>query len=486
MKNKKTEHKKKKGEEMLIRTIEVNGEKRIISSKKIVFSMPNGETLVVEKGEIGAVCDGRTQISDDAWASKDVYLKDTIILGKVIVLGDTSIDHCCIEYFGEENSSQNSGILIEGKNTLENTFIKGNKIKIKNSRVKSSNILNHAEIFDSDVCHSYVSDFSKICNGAKVEECNICGHSDVDGKCFIRNSFVKNSSEISGNAKIENCTIEKSTVKDNAEIKGEISAFKPSITDSVICGNAKIEGDRISILSSTVKDKFKIGMNIFVSNSCLGGDNSSYTLGGEKDSRVVVVDANIKNPFDYFIFKTADNTIHVIYAGPGLKGGYMIRKWYPKGSSKPVPSYPVPVNIMREMCGNVTGKEKYQKWANMFVNGLTDKDIGIYVKKAANFLTELFGNIDFFRSTSYKDILVWSMIQFASEMLNTRTYNSVSEKGKALEKDIVTDIANKKTNIKPRLFITKKVFDKICYDTNKSEEEVLEKLNTVGCVFVDF
>jgi bifunctional N-acetylglucosamine-1-phosphate-uridyltransferase/glucosamine-1-phosphate-acetyltransferase GlmU-like protein len=154
---------------MLIRTIEVNGEKRIISSKKIVFPMPNGETLVVKKGEIGAVCDGRTQISDDAWASKDVYLKDAIILGKVIVLGDTSIDHCCIEYFGEENSSQNSGILIEGKNTLENTFIKGNKIKIKNSRVKSSNILNHAEIFDSDVCHSYVSDFSKICNGAKVE-----------------------------------------------------------------------------------------------------------------------------------------------------------------------------------------------------------------------------------------------------------------------------------------------------------------------------
>lgn len=34
--------------------------------------------------------------------------------------------------------------------------------------------------------------------------------------------------------------------------------------------------------------------------------------------------------------------------------------------------------------------------------------------------------------------------------------------------------------------VDKKVFDKICHDANKSEEEVLEKFNTVGCVFVDF
>lgn len=467
--------------------IEIDGEKRIVASNDMFFRLPEGITLFVKKGEIGAVCDDETCVSDDSWATREASLKNTTLEGKVLALGDVSVEGCRIEHILEANSNLKEYIYIDGKTVLYHSFIKGNFIRIRNSNIKNGNILRGSEIINANIHDSSVSDFCLICDQATVTESTISEHTEITGKNTIQNSIIRNNSKISGNAEVENCTIEKSYIRGDVVVKGNTTGLKPSITDSTVCDNAAIEGGNISIVSSFVRGDFKIGSNVFIIGSSFDCDNSSHILAGINGGRIVIMDAKIRSPFDYFVFKAAKNRLYTIYAGDGLKGGYAIRKWYPRNETKPVPSYPVSINFMQEICGKTKSTKKEHRWANSFVWGLTDKDVGRYIKKQTGILTKLFGNVEFFRSTEYKDLLLWSTIQFASNVLtNEKEEKHIIETSNIIESDIVIDIIKKKPEFVSRLFVTKKVFDKICYDSKKSPEEVFNMLDKEGCVFVDF
>ena len=529
---------------LLMEIREIDGQQRLVADVDMCFSLPNSETLSVKKGDVGAVLIGKNQIDlKNIWATKNVRIKNSKIKGPCVISGDVDIDGCHIVYdeYNEDTeanmicSKDNTSlkdteiigpcviygvkkikidtcrILYENKKNnptactniicgnicvVQNSVLTGTDIHIEDSLLKGCVIASGSQIFDSNVEDTTMGKMCLITKNAEVKKSVLAGQSAIVGEVSVNNCSLAFDSEISGKARLRGCSMSKSSITDNVVVDNLNNEDYIIVSSSAISGNSDITGKNISIQDSIVKGSFKIKSNAIVKDSFLNCDNESYPLGGQKNATVEITGAQINSKYDYFYFRTPQK-LYVVYAGKGLKGGFVLRKWEPTDPENPRPSYPIDSKKRRLLCLDRLGMDASQDWADWFANTSTDTDMGEYVAGQVQMLLNLFGEIPGFRPRNYKDLLVWSMLSFASHNLQKHNadefeidknvlYGLWDVDGNRLKADLSVNIEAKKIVAQPRLFVTKHVFDKICFDSGIDEKTVYTKLQKSGCIFVGF
>ena len=523
---------------------EINGQQRLVADSNMSFSLPNGEKISVKKGDVGASLFGKNHIDvKKVWAGKNVRLKNCEIKGPCIIYGNVEVDNCHIVYDGN-NADDEANIVYGGdvaylKNTeikgpcvifgggkirvdtcrilyenvknnpnaeanilcgnicvVKNTVLTGTDVHVEDSLLKGCVIASGSQVFDSTVEATTLGKMCLITRGAKVNNSVLAGQSAIIGEASVTNCSLAFDSEISGTARLRGCSLSKSSISDNVVVDNLNNEDYITVSSSSISDNVDITGKNISIQESVVKGNFQIKENTSVKDSVLNCNNASYPLGGQKNSMVEIVGALINSKYDYFYFRTPQK-LYVIYAGKGLRGGFVLRKWEPTDPSNPKPSYPIDSVRRKMMCLNRRAIDPSQDWADWFANTSTDSAMGKYVDAQVQILLSLFGEIPGFRPKSYKDLFVWSMLSFASHNLqkwnadefeiNKNVWSGLWDiDGNRLYSDLSINIKSKEIIAKPRLFVTRHVFDKICEDSGFAGKDVYQKLKESGCIFVGF